>query len=75
MNKRLDMTKTDMLERKISDSGASISDLAKRAGMTENELMRKISGEEEFRVSEIWAIGEFLSLGSSELQEIFLQSL
>ena len=69
------MTKTDMLERKIKDSGLSISELARAVGTDENSLLRKLDGSEEFFVSEIWNISCALNLEPFEVQEIFLRSL
>ena len=69
------MTKTDMLERKIKDSGLSISELARAVGTDENSLLQKLDGSEEFLVSEIWNISCALNLEPFEVQEIFLRSL
>ena len=69
------MTKTEMLERKIADGGFNVTDLARALGIPENTLVRKICGEEEFLVSELWAVGEILDLKEAEMQEIFLKSL
>lgn len=69
------MTNTEMLERKISDSGLSVAELAIAVGISENTLVRKIRGEEEFLVSELWTVGEVLELKAAEMQEIFLQVL
>lgn len=69
------MTNTEMLERKISDSGLSVAELAIAVGISENSLVRKIRGEEEFLVSELWSVGKMLELDAAEMQEIFLQVL
>lgn len=69
------MTNTEILERKIADSGFSVAELAIAVGISENALARKIRGEEEFFVSELWRIGEMLGLKGVEMQEIFLQSV
>ena len=69
------MTKTDMLERKIKDSGLSISELAAMVGIGEDTLARKLCGAEEFLVSEIWNISCALNLEPFEVQEIFLRLL
>ena len=73
--KELYMTNTEMLERKISDSGLSVAELAIAVGISENALVRKIRGEDEFFVSELWTVGKMLELDAAEMQEIFLQHL
>ena len=73
--KELYMTNTEMLERKISDSGLSVTELSIAVGISENALARKIRGEDEFFVSELWTVGEVLELDAAEMQEIFLQAL
>ena len=73
--KELYMTNTEMLERKISDSGLSVTELSIAVGISENALARKIRGEDEFFVSELWTVGEVLELDAAEMQEIFLRAL
>ena len=69
------MTDTEMLKRKIADGGFIVADLAKALGISENSLSRKICGEEEFFVSELWDISKILGLNEVELQEIFFANI
>ena len=69
------MTNTEMLERKIRESGLEIEELADVLRLSACDIRRKICGEEEFLVSELWALGRALGLDSNEMQEIFLTVL
>ena len=69
------MTDTEMLKRKIADGGFEVPELARALKISENALARKICGEEEFFVSELWDISKILGLNEVELQEIFFANI
>lgn len=54
-------------------AGLSAKDLAEKIGMTQATMSRKLSGRNEFKLSEIRAITEALCLTSEETAHIFLK--
>ena len=71
----MSMTNTEMLERKIEEKGITVEELSAAVGLLPCDLLRKMSGKEEFLVSEIWSVGRTIGLDKNELEEIFLKSL
>lgn len=67
------MTNTELLEKKIDDSGYKKSYIAKTIGLkTTNVLTKKIKNESEFKASEIDALCILLKIESlEERQAIF----
>lgn len=62
---------TVLLERKIEDSGLRKSKIAEMLGITRQGLYKKISGDSEFKSSEIKMLSEILNLDASERDTIF----
>ena len=60
-----------MLVAKIEASGRSKSEIAEMLGITRQGLYNKLSGETEFKSSEIKALSILLSLTSDERDHIF----
>lgn len=51
-----------LLRGKMAEKGFTQSKLAKSVGMSENFLSRKLSGEREFRLSEVVSICQLLHI-------------
>lgn len=51
-----------LLRGKMAEKGFTQSKLAKSVGMSENSLSRKLSGEREFRLSEVVSICQLLHI-------------
>ncbi len=65
------MTDTMELELAIKRAGITKRDIAKRLGISETALYHKISGEVEFKASEIVKLKEILHLTNRQRDEIF----
>lgn len=65
------MTDSELLKKKISESGISISHIAKKIGISREGLYKKINNISEFKASEIFAIKEILNLSAEERDDIF----
>lgn len=59
------------LYQKAAERNISINALAKKIGITQASLSRKISGQYEFRLPEARAIARVLKLTDDEILEIF----
>lgn len=66
------MIDLDMLKEKIEESGMTIPVLARKAGMEDYTLRRRLTGEGDFTASEIVGISKALKLKLSERNHIFL---
>lgn len=62
---------TVLLLSKIEDSGKSKSEIAELLGITRQGLYNKLSGDSEFKSSEIKLLSNFLSLTPEERDIIF----
>lgn len=69
------MTNTELLDEKIDDSGYRRSWIAKQLGLTSYGFRKKVSGENEFKASEIVALQKILKLSNGERDNIFLSIL
>ncbi len=65
------MTNTNLLRKKIDDSGYKLRYVAKRLGITYQGFLKKINNETEFKASEIVILKDLLNLTDDELQQIF----
>lgn len=64
------MTNTELLEKKIEESGYKKSYIAKVIGLkTTNVLTKKANNESEFKVSEVNLLCELLKIDSLEERE------
>lgn len=61
----------EMLTAKIEASGHSKSEIAEALGITRQGLYNKLSGDNEFKSSEIRRLSEILSLTPEERDLIF----
>ncbi|WP_455258109.1 toxin-antitoxin system, antitoxin component, Xre family protein [Peptoniphilus asaccharolyticus] len=62
----------DLLNKKINDSGLTITFIANTLGISRQQLYKKLSGESEFKVSELNEVFDILKLNRNEKEEIFL---
>lgn len=65
------MTNSELLKKKISESGISVSFIAKKMGLSREGLYKKINNLTEFKASEIFAIMGILNLSSKDRDDIF----
>lgn len=65
------MTNSELLKKKISESGISVSFIAKKMGLSREGLYKKINNFSEFKASEIFAIMGILNLSSKDRDDIF----
>lgn len=65
------MTDSTALKNKISESGFTITSLAKEMGMTRQGLSKKIHNGSSFWVDEMDIIGKKLKLSRKEQAKIF----
>ena len=65
------MTNTDLLKRKIDESGYKMQYIAEYIGVSYQALYNKIGNKTEFLASEIMKLSELLKLTDEERNEIF----
>lgn len=65
------MTNTELLRHKIDSSGYKLRFIAGKIGLTYQGFLKKISGESEFKASEIQGLSALLSLSQTEREQIF----
>lgn len=68
------MTNTELLRKKIDDSGYKLTYIAKQVGITYQGLMNKINNETDFRATEIQTLCDLLKIDMQEKEEIFFAS-
>lgn len=70
------MTNTNLLERKIRDSGLRIMYICERLGISYPGFQKKLrnTGGSEFKPSEITVLVELLHLTPEEVNQIFFSS-
>ena len=67
------MANIEMLKEKISESGITMTALAKKSGMVRETLYNRLSGMGEFTAPEIVGLSEALHLSKADREEIFLK--
>ncbi|MCI7092284.1 MAG: toxin-antitoxin system, antitoxin component, Xre family protein [Lachnospiraceae bacterium] len=65
------MTDTELLKKKIDESGYKISFIAQKCGLTYQGFLPKMNGMREFKQTEIIVLRELLKLTQEEADEIF----
>lgn len=65
------MTNTDLLKRKIDESGYKIAYIAECLGISYQALYNKIGNKTQFLASEIMKLSELLKLTDDERNAIF----
>lgn len=64
----------DDLKKIIREKGLKVLWVAKQLGLSREGLYKKLSGEREFKASEIYKLGVILSLSAQEVQDIFFKN-
>ncbi|MEE1005942.1 MAG: helix-turn-helix transcriptional regulator [Acutalibacteraceae bacterium] len=65
------MVDLEKLKKAIQKKGLSYSDIAKALGVTRSCVSHKMSGEIDFKVSQVYLLAELLELSDEEREEIF----
>ena len=65
------MTDSKKLSDEITDSGMTITAIAKKIGITREGFYKKLNNETEFKASEISALQKILRLSNKKRDEIF----
>lgn len=65
------MTNTELLRKKIDDSGYKLTFIAKQLGITYQGFLNKINNETEFKATEIQVLCELLNIDIQEKENIF----
>lgn len=68
------MTDTQLLRKKIDDSGYKLTFVAKKIGITYQGLLNKINNETEFKATEIQMLCEILNIDVQDKEQIFFVS-
>ena len=69
------MTNTDLLKKKIKESGMTMVASAEKTGIKRETLYNKLSGKSEFMASEMVALSSVLRLSIEERDAIFFASV
>ena len=65
------MTNTEVLREEITNSGITITAIAKKLGITREGFYKKLNNETEFKASEISAMQRILNLSNKKRDDIF----
>lgn len=65
------LTDSKKLSDEITDSGMTITAIAKKIGITREGFYKKLNNETEFKASEISALQKILRLSNKKRDEIF----
>lgn len=68
------MTNTELLVKKINESGLKVSFIAEKLGLTYQGFMNKVNNKTEFKATEVAALQQLLHLTNEEVQEIFFSA-
>lgn len=67
----MEMTNTNLLRKKLDESGYKLRFIARQLGITYQGFLKKINNETEFKASEIQSLKEILNLTDEERDMIF----
>ena len=65
------MTNTNMLKKKIEESGYKLRFIANKLGITYQGFLKKINNETEFKASEIQTLCNLLNICLQDRESIF----
>lgn len=65
------MTNTDMLKKKIEESGYKLRFIAAKIGLSYQGFLNKMTNKSEFRASEIQELCTLLNISVAEKERIF----
>ena len=66
--------KYKLLNKKISDTNNTVSEIAENIGISQDLLKSKLCGESKFDLNEANALGDLLSMSKAEKKDIFFGS-
>lgn len=69
------MTNTELLRKKIEESGLKIRFIAEKIGLTYYGFSKKMNNESEFKVTEVKALCDLLKISDSDMMKIFFTSV
>ncbi len=67
----IEVTNSKKLSDEITDSGITITAIARKIGITREGFYKKLNNETEFKASEISALQKILNLSNENRDEIF----
>lgn len=59
------------LKKEIKRANMSYSDIAEKLGITRSAFSKKMSGVNDFKASQTWAIKKILNLSGEKAEQIF----
>lgn len=59
------------LKKEIKRANMSYSDIAKKLGITRSAFSKKMTGVNDFKASQMWAIKKILNLSGEKAEQIF----
>ena len=65
------MVNTQLLEKKIEESGYRMDYIHEQLGITRRSYQNKINGETSFRAAEIYVLCDLLKISDEEKKKIF----
>ena len=65
------MTNTELLRKKIDESGYKLVFIAEKCGLTYQGFLKKMKGESDFYTTEVCILAELLHLTDEEILAIF----
>ena len=68
------MTNTELLEKRIADSGLKKNFIAEKMGISRTGLLNKLTGKTEFVASEIKFLCDLLGITPEDMKLIFFSS-
>lgn len=68
------MTNTELLRKKIDDSGYKMAFIAEKCGLTHQGFLNKLNNKTEFTMSEACILRDILNMTSEEFEAIFFAS-
>lgn len=66
------MIKRNLLEARMKEKNLIYKDLAKKIGMSNQSIMKRVWGKTDFRINEVAKIKKALDLTLEQTEEIFL---
>lgn len=69
------MTNSELLKKRMEDSGYKLRFIAQRIGLTYQGMMNKVNNKHDFTVREIQGLCDLLNISKPEREEIFFNAL
>lgn len=65
------MTNTELLKKKIDESGYKIKFIAEKLGISYYGFLRKVNNDSEFKIKEVQTLCKLLNIRNDEREKIF----